>query len=70
MQLLRARSTAAVLAVTATEDKIKIFEKEVELLDEKKAALEVERSNLNRRVQAMESQVIKAHDEEAVLHSK
>ena len=58
------------LAVKATEEKIKISGEEVEHLNEKKAALEGEKSTLNRRVQAMESQVIKAQDEETVLHSK
>lgn len=58
------------LAVSTTEDKIKISGVEVENLEEKKATLEQEKINLNRRVQAMEAQVIKAQDEETVLHTK
>ena len=58
------------LAVSTTEDKIKISGVEVENLEEKKATLEQEKVNLNRRVQAMEAQVIKAQDEETVLHTK
>lgn len=58
------------LAVSTTEDKIKVSGVEVENLEEKKATLEQEKINLNRRVQAMEAQVIKAQDEETVLHTK
>ena len=53
-----------------TEDKIKISGVEVENLEEKKATLEQEKINLNRRVQAMEAQVLQAQDEETVLHTK
>jgi hypothetical protein len=59
-----------VLAVTATEEKIKASEEEVENLIEKKAALEAEKGTMERRVQVLESQAIKAQDEETVLHSK
>ena len=58
------------LAVNTTEDKIKISGVEVENLEEKKATLEQEKINLNRRVQAMEAQVLQAQDEETVLHTK
>ena len=58
------------LAVSTTEDKIRISGAEVENLEEKKATLEQEKVNLNRRVQAMEAQVLKAQDEETVLHTR
>lgn len=58
------------LAVSTTEDKIKISGVEVENLEEKKATLEQEKINLNRRVLSMEAQVLKAQDEETVLHTK
>lgn len=56
--------------MTATEEKIKALEEEEENLIEKKAILEAEKGTMERRGQVLESQAIKAQDEETVLHSK